>query len=248
MVGRDDHQRTDGDGHAQDVGTIVLNSVTKAYGPVNAVENLSLTLGGGQYHCLLGPNGSGKSTVLRLVLGLTQPTSGSVEVPDISLGCGFQQPNFYPELTVSENIELFAGLVGADDQEYNERVVEELRLERALERRSGALSGGFRRKLDLALALLKQPDVLLLDEPLGALDDVSEARFLRFLDDFAGDGTTVVVATHRVTAFEPSVDRVSVLHRGSLVFDELAGNIDLAADESLQSYYVNTILEREGVE
>jgi ABC-2 type transport system ATP-binding protein len=237
-----------GDHRAENgIEPVRLDGVTKAYGDIRAVDDLSLSVGGGQYHCLLGPNGSGKSTVMRLVLGLTQPTEGRIEKPAATIGCGFQQPNFYPGLTVRENIRVFASLVGASDWEWNQTVVSELRLSRALEREAGDLSGGFARRLDLALALIKRPEFLLLDEPLGALDDVSQERLLDFLGRYAGDGHTVLVSTHEVTEFEPYTDRVTVLHRGELVFDRTVDDIPLEDGESLQSYYVDTVLAREGV-
>ncbi len=226
---------------------IELDGITREYGAVRALDRISLSIGGGQYHCLLGPNGSGKSTLMRLVLGLTQPTEGTISMPDLTVGCGFQQPNFYPSLTVRENIHVFAGLVGADDWEWNRHVVDELRLRRALDRVAGDLSGGFARKLDLTIALIKKPDILLLDEPLGALDDVSTARFLDFLERYVDRGNTVLVSTHRVTEFEPSLDRVTVLHDGQIVFDDLCAEIDLGEADSLQSYYVDEVLEREGI-
>jgi len=226
---------------------IRLQSVTKRYGGVRAVDDVSLCLGGGQYHGLLGPNGSGKSTVLRLVLGITRPTDGTVSVSPTTLGCGFQQPNVYPDLSVRENLDVFASLVGADDDDWREHVVETLRLDRALERRAGDLSGGFARKLDLALALLRRPEVLLLDEPLAALDDVSKARLIRFLREYNEQGNTIVVATHRVTAFESDLDRATVMHRGEIVFDRPVEAIDLEGCDSLQEYYVERLLAREGV-
>ena len=227
--------------------TIELDTVSKEYGPVVAVDGISLSVGGGEFHCLLGPNGSGKSTLFRLILGLTRPSGGSISVPPVVVGCGFQRPNFYPGLTVRENINVFAGVVGATDWEWNNHVVEELRLRRALDRNAGDLSGGFARKLDLALALIKKPAILLLDEPLGALDDVSAARFLEFLDEYVDRGNTVFVSTHRVTAFEPYVDRVTVVHQGEVVFDRASEEIDLDSEQSLQAYYVEQVLEREGV-
>jgi len=226
---------------------IELQGVRREYGSVVAVDGVDLRIGGGQFHCLLGPNGSGKSTLFRLILGLTQPTEGSVEVADVAVGCGFQQPNFYPELTARENITVFANLVGATDWEWNQTVVEELRLKRALDREAGALSGGFGRKLDLALALIKKPDVLLLDEPLGALDDVSMGRLLEFLGEYAGAGNTVVVSTHHASSFEPYLDRVTVMHRGSVAFDATLADLDLS-DRSLQEFYVSEILDREGID
>ncbi|MFC6721956.1 ABC transporter ATP-binding protein [Halobacteriaceae archaeon SHR40] len=226
---------------------IELDDVTREYSSVVAVDGISLSIGDGQFHCLLGPNGSGKSTLFRLILGLTRPSSGTVSLPSAVIGCGFQRPNFYPGLTVRENINVFAGVVGAEDWEWNNRVVKELRLVRALDRKAGELSGGFARKLDLTLALIKKPDFLLLDEPLGALDDVSTARFLEFVDEYVDRGNTVFVSTHRVTAFEPYVDRVTVVHEGEVVFDRATGEIDLDSEQSLQEYYVEQVLDREGV-
>ena len=226
---------------------ITLDSVGKRYGDIVAVDDLSLALGGGQYHCLLGPNGSGKSTLVRLILGLTRPSAGEIQRPDAAIGCGFQQPNFYPGLSVRENITVFAKLVGATDWEWNRNVVSELRLGRALERQASDLSGGYARRLDLALALLKKPEFLLLDEPLGALDDVSKARLLDFLDRYAGGENTVVVSTHEITQFESAVDRVTMLHRGELVLDRAVDRIDLDEHDSLQSYYVDTMLAREDI-
>ena len=222
-----------------------LDGVRKTYGDVEAVDGVSLRIGGGQFHCLLGPNGSGKTTLLRLLLGLTNPTAGSVSGPDGAVGCGFQEPNFYPGLTVRENIEVFASLVGAHDGEWRRRLVSQLRLERALDRPAADLSGGFARKLDLALALLNRPEYLLLDEPLGALDDVSKDRLLALLADYA-DGHTVVVSTHHVTDFEPFVDRVTVMHEGAVVVDRDRATIDLGGDGSLQEYYVQLVLDRAG--
>lgn len=231
-----------GDGPRSD--GIRLEGVTKTFDPVVALDDVSLSIGGGQYHCLLGPNGSGKSTLLRLILGLTQPTAGRVEVPDQVVGCGFQRPNFYPGLTVRQNIDVFASLVDATDWDWNQRVVDELRLTRALDRQASELSGGFARKLDLALALLKRPDYLLLDEPLAALDDVSKERLLDFLSAYAGDAT-VLVSTHHVGDFEPYTDRLTIMHEGVVVVDARPETLDLEGHDSLQEYYVALVRGRE---
>jgi ABC-type multidrug transport system, ATPase component len=228
--------------------TLELEGVEKRYGDVTAVDGVSLRLGSDSFHCLLGPNGSGKTTLLRLVLGLTNPTSGTVSVTEGTVGCGFQQPNFYPGLTVRENIDVFAGLAGTPDEGWRRRLVSQLRLGRALDRPAADLSGGFARKLDLALALLKQPDYLLLDEPLGALDDVSKSRLLSFLDDYAAAGRTVVASTHHVTDFEPVLDRVTVMHEGRIVLDRDRAAIDLGGADSLQEYYLGLVLARDGAD
>lgn len=227
---------------------IRIDGVTKRYGSVLAVDDVTFSIDRGTYHCLLGPNGSGKTTLLRMILGLTRPDSGTITTGESVLGCGFQSPNFYPGLSVRENIHVFASVAGADDWDWNQQVVDELRLNPALDRKAADLSGGFSRKLDLALALVKQPDFLLLDEPLGALDDVSRVRFLEFLDGYVDRGNTVFVSSHQVSAFEPYLDRVTLLHEGQVVLDSAVGDIDLGPYDSLQSYYVTTVLQREDVE
>lgn len=223
-----------------------LENVTKRFGNVVALDDLSLSVESGTYHCLLGPNGSGKSTLLRIVLGLAQPDSGTIDGPHGRVGCGFQSPNFYPGLTVRQNIDTFAQLAGGDDWEWNQTVVDELRLNPALDREAGDLSGGYARKLDLALALIKQPDMLLLDEPLGALDDVSKERLLGFLEWYVEEGNTVLVSTHHVSAFEQSLDRVTVLHRGNILRDEWMDEVELDNHDSLQAHYVDSVLAADG--
>lgn len=223
---------------------IELDGVRKEYGDVVAVRDVSLSVGGGQFHCLVGPNGSGKTTVFRLLLGLARPTAGTLSVPDGAVGCGFQQPNFYPDLTVRENLTVFASLVGSPGREWRETVVDELRLRRAMDRPAHDLSGGFARKLDLALALLKRPDYLLLDEPLAGLDDVSKERLLDFLSAYAGDAT-VLVSTHHVRDFEPHIDRLTVMYEGGVVLDARTEDIDLDGHNSLQAYYVALVRQHD---
>jgi ABC-type multidrug transport system, ATPase component len=136
-------------------------------------------------------------------------------------------------------------MVGADDEEWNQTVVDELRLNDELSREASDLSGGYARKLDLTLALIKQPEFLFLDEPLAALDDVSKAQLLEFLDEYTDMGNTVVVSSHYVDAFEPYLDHVTLMHDGEVLFDEPIAQLELGEADSLQSHYVQTVLDRE---
>ena len=200
---------------------ISLESVTKRYGTTTALEGVSLEIHPGTFHGLVGPNGSGKTTLFALVAGLARPSSGRVDRGTATVGYSFQEPRFYPDLTVRENLEVFRGFVSdPPPASWTETVLEELRLEPAGHRRAGELSGGFRKKLDLGLALIKRPQYLLLDEPLADVDEYSRRRIGAFLESYqATEGRTVVVSTHNVDAFADRLDRLTVLVDGEIRFD-----------------------------
>ena len=191
--------------------------LTKTYGGTRALGGVSLEFGAG-LHCLAGPNGSGKTTLMRVVAGLTRPDAGAVETPG-SLGYAFQQPNVYPDLTVRENLDVFQSLTGADDA-WRESLVERLRLAPERDRTASALSGGFRKKLDLALALLKRPGVLLLDEPLADLDPATRRRLVAVATEYAGSDHCVLVSTHHLEAFSEQYDSLTVLVDGYVSFQQ----------------------------
>lgn len=219
---------------------IRVRGLEKRYGSLIALEGVDVTFREGRLHCVVGPNGSGKTTLLRTVLGLTRPTAGEVSVPDVPLGCSFQRPSFYPDLTVGENLSTFGSFVGADD-EWVAGVTDRLGIEAVEGRMAGDLSGGYARKLDLALALAKEPAFLLLDEPLGDLDAVTKRRLVAFLADYRDAGAGVVVSTHTLDAFESHVDHLTVVADGKVVFDGSAE--DVSGD--LQPFYVEQVSEPE---
>lgn len=204
-----------------DTDGLSLIDVTKRYGETTALEALTFEIRPGTFHGLIGPNGSGKTTLFALLAGLTRPTSGRIERDAAAtVGYSFQEPRFYPSLTVRENLEIFRGF--ADDpppKSWLDTLLDRLRLEPAADRRADELSGGFRKKLDLGLALVKRPQYLLLDEPLADVDDYSRRRIRDFLDAYCEGDRTVVVSTHNVAAFADSLDRLSVIVDGDLRFD-----------------------------
>lgn len=204
---------------------IVVDGVTKRYGEIVAIDDVSLRFDPHGVHCLLGPNGSGKTTLFDVLLGLTTPTAGSVDRGDATLGCGFQTATYYPDLTVAENLRTFASMDGGDAA-WRERVAEELGLAEVDHRRAGDLSGGWGKRLDLALAVLSRPDYVVLDEPLDDLDDVVRRRVLDFFEAYRDEAGALLVATHRAAAFEGLADRVTVLDRGEVVLDADVADVD----------------------
>lgn len=207
-----------------------LRGISKAYGDTMALKNVSLTLRTGEVHALVGPNGSGKTTLLDIALGRVSPDSGTVE-HDGDVGCAFQEPRVLDDLTVSENLSVF----GARDKE----VVSTLRLDRVLDRRASDLSDGFRKKLDAALALADEPAVLLMDEPLADLDDVSKTRLVELVSDYAGEGNSVLVSTHRLDEFS-SVDRLTVLYDGEVLLNDSVEELDVSPHEAYLSAVEDT--------
>lgn len=221
-----------------------VENLTKDYGPVVAVKGVDLSIEPGDVHCLAGPNGSGKSTLIRVLLGLTRPTKGSVSRPDSDrIGAGFQEPAFYDGLTVRENLDVFRAIAGDPDFEWVKEVIEVFKLPQVLHRRASELSGGYSKQLDLALSLLKEPDFLVLDEPLADLDDVTRESLLAFLEAYAAAGNAVVVSSHRIDAFASVLDRLTVMHDGEIVLDERRENID--GTETIKRVYRDAIEERE---
>ncbi|WP_254861861.1 ABC transporter ATP-binding protein [Halovivax gelatinilyticus] len=208
--------------------SIVIEELTKRYGETVALDGITLTVTPG-VHGLIGPNGSGKTTLFHVIAGLSNPTAGRIERPPDAVGYSFQEPRFYPELTVRENLSVFRSL---DDDpapvDWIETLLSELRLEPAVDRRAGDLSGGFRKKLDLALAFLSRPTVLLLDEPLADVDEYSRRKILAFFEDYSDDDRTIVVSSHNAAAFEGLYDRITILFDGEIRADGPPDDPDVA--------------------
>lgn len=196
-----------------------LDGLSKRYGRVTALDGIDLSIPDGTIHAIAGPNGSGKTTLLGILGGLVTPSAGEVRVPEGPVGYGFQQPNVYPALSVRENVDVFAALVGADP-EWARTLTSRLRLDAVLDREARALSDGYRKKLDLALAALREPPLLLLDEPLADLDELTRRRLVDLVEKLGGSNRTVIVSTHELDAFAEVLDGLTILYDGEIVIDK----------------------------
>ncbi|HEU4671845.1 MAG TPA: ABC transporter ATP-binding protein [Candidatus Limnocylindrales bacterium] len=179
--------------------------LAKHFGPIRAVDGVSFRLEPGRIYGLLGPNGSGKTTLIRLLTGLARPSSGHAIVlgrpmpsrPNLErIGYMTQADGVYPALTVGENLEFFRALYGADRAAGDRDVLALVDLADRRDMVTETLSGGQRRRLSLACALVHAPSVLFLDEPTVGVDPLLRVEFWRHFRALADGGTTIVVSSH----------------------------------------------------
>jgi len=208
---------------------IETDNLWKRYGPVTAVENLSLRVAEGEIYAFLGLNGAGKTTTIRMLLGMIKPTSGAATVlqtrvrlgsrePWASVGYLVEIPYAYPELTVRENLEVSRRLHPGTPPGAVSQVIERLSLAVYADRRAGTLSQGNAQRLGLAKALLHNPRLLILDEPANGLDPagIVEIRLL-LLELTSLQGVTVFMASHILAEVARLAQRIGIIHEGRLL-------------------------------
>ncbi len=210
---------------------IAARDVTKRYGARDALRSVSFSAPAGERLAVIGPNGAGKTTLLSILAGIVEPTSGSVE--GAGIGWVPQQPAVYGKLSVRENLLLFARLEKVGDARGAvDRALEQTGLAERAGDELSTLSGGNRQRVNIAIGLLADPPVLLLDEPSSALDPRHRQRVWTFLDRLASEGTTIVFATHDLAEAARHADRVLVLADGELLFGGTPGELETAVGES----------------
>jgi ABC-2 type transport system ATP-binding protein len=209
---------------------VVTRGLTRRFGDLVAVRDLTLTIERGEVFGLLGPNGSGKTTTIRMLCGLLEPSAGTAVVAGVDVGAspelikqriGYMSQKFglYEDLTVRENLGFYAGIYGLPAGSRDERlrqVIQFIGLERRLAQLAGTLSGGWKQRLALACAILHQPAVLFLDEPTAGVDPAARRTFWRTIYALAEAGTTVIVTTHYMDEAE-RCGRLAMMSGGHLI-------------------------------
>jgi ABC-2 type transport system ATP-binding protein len=206
-----------------------VDAVSKRFGAREALRDVSFTAGAGEIVAVIGPNGAGKTTLLSIVAGLQPASRGAVSRSAREVGWVPQQAAVYRKLSVAENLRLFARLERVADPDATvARMLEQIGLADRAGDELGRLSGGNQQRVNIAVGLLADPPVLLLDEPSSSLDPRQREVLWDFISGLAATGTTVVFSTHNVGEAERYADRVLVLADGELLFT--GSPEDLAAE------------------
>jgi ABC-2 type transport system ATP-binding protein len=219
------------------VRAIVASGLRKSYGSSLALDDVGLVVDAGEVRGLLGPNGAGKTTLLRILFGLVRPDGGSVEIPGRLAGF-VEDPTFYPNLTAETNLEILAMLDTDRAPERIPQLLDVVGLAEQRQHRVGGFSTGMRQRLGIAAALLRKPQVLLLDEPTAGLDPAGIRDVGALLRELSDDGVAVVVSSHQIGEVESICDSYTILSRGCAVW---SGDVEaLRAQAAGSGYRITT--------
>ena len=230
-------------------------SLTKKYKDVTAVDGLDLQVGQGELVCLLGVNGAGKTTTIKMLSCLTQPTEGDAFLNGKSIctdsaavksmiAVSPQETAVAPSLTVYENLELICGVHGFTKAKKHAKIAEltqQLGLEAVMKKKAAKLSGGWQRRLSIAMALISEPEILFLDEPTLGLDVLARSDLWELIRSLKGK-VTIILTTHYMEEAEALSDRIAVMKGGRLLIFDTAEEIKKAADtDSFEQAFIRIV-------
>jgi ABC-2 type transport system ATP-binding protein len=226
---------------------IEVEHLTRRYGALTAVDDVSFRIGGGEVVGLLGHNGAGKTTIMKMITGFLEPTAGEIRVDSLRIGhdtraiqarLGYLPENcpVWPDMTVIDYLEYQAGLHGVDPRTRSQAIADAIRRTALVDRADaviGTLSRGYRQRVGVAQALLHQPAILILDEPTNGLDPTQILHMRELIRELAATAT-VILSTHILQEVQAVCERVLIMRAGRLVvdarMDELAGAAGLRVD------------------
>ncbi len=207
---------------------IKVNGISKNYKDIKALKNVSLTIKKGELYGLLGVNGAGKTTLIKILTGLCKATSGDAivdghplsEMQEIKkiVDVSPQETAVAGNLTVLENLKFFQELYGTVDKEYLEEILDKIGLSEVRRQRAKTLSGGYQRRLSIAIALMSKPEILFLDEPTLGLDVIARRELWKIINDFKGK-ITIILTSHYLEEIEALCDRISIISKGNLLME-----------------------------
>ena len=234
---------------------IKTENLTKTYGKLTAVDSLSLSVREGELFSLLGVNGAGKTTTIKILSCLTEPTAGDAyllgksirtEAGEVKafIATSPQETAIAPGLSVRENLELICGVHGFSKEKRNEKIAELtalLDLEGVIGRKAGKLSGGWQRRLSIAMALISEPKILFLDEPTLGLDVIARSDLWDLIRSLKGK-VTIILTTHYMEEAEALSDRIAIMKDGALLICDTAEKIkEAAGTDSFEQAFVRIV-------
>ena len=225
------------------MNAIRIEGLTKRYRDVVAVDNLSLSIEEGELFSLLGVNGAGKTTTIKMLSCLTAPTSGDAYLLGKSISkesaavksliaVSPQESAIAPALSVRENLEMIAGVHGFNKEKQNAKIKELselLSLDSVISKKASKLSGGWQRRLSIAMALISEPQILFLDEPTLGLDVIARSELWDIIRSLKGR-VTIILTTHYMEEAEALSDRIGIMRDGKLLVCDTADNIKKATE------------------
>jgi ABC-2 type transport system ATP-binding protein len=219
------------------VATLAARSLSKRFGDRMALRRVSFEVRAGERVAIIGPNGAGKTTLLSILAGLLPPSEGEVTRAPREIGWVPQRTALYSKLSVAENLRLFARLERLADPEQAVRaMLAQTGLQDRADEQVARLSGGNQQRVNIAIGLLCEPAVLLLDEPSASLDPRQRERLWEFIAQLAERGTAVLYSTHNVAEAERYADRVLVLADGELLFTGTPADLDRVAGADTRDF------------
>lgn len=238
--------------HKKDTPMICLTSVTKKFGSFTAVDNVSYTVEKGEYFALLGPNGAGKTTIVRMLLGFSFPTRGSITIDGISvqqslvrrqIGYLAEQHRIPAYLSGEEYLARHARLCCLSYNDMKKdvgRAIELVGMKGKEKKKSGTYSKGMQQRIGLAAALLGKPKLLILDEPISGLDPIGIREVRTVLEEIRKDGVTIILNSHLLSEVEKTCDTVAIMHKGKIIVKNSIKSI-VGGDESLEDVFIRYI-------
>ena len=241
---------------------INIINLTKKYDDVTAVNNVNLTINDGELFSLLGVNGAGKTTLIKMLSTLTKPTSGEAFINGLSINnqpdkvkeiidISMQETAIARKLTVKENIEFYGALNGLNKNQIKERskyLYEVFDLDKVKNKLAYKLSGGWQRKLSIALALLSEPKILFLDEPTLGLDVIAKRELWKAINNLKGK-MTIILTTHYMEEAQQLADRLAIMKDGNLLF---VGNKEelykQTGKENVEEAFIDVVMKGDNYE
>ena len=239
------------------MNAIVIDGLVKQYKNIKAVDCLNLEIRQGELFSLLGVNGAGKTTTIKMLSCLSRPTKGDAYVGGYSIikspgqvkrliGVSPQETAIAPNLTVAENLEFICGIHGFTKERTTEKVqdlIHKFSLEEVINRKAGKLSGGWQRRVSIAMALISEPEILFLDEPTLGLDVISRRDLWDLIRSLKGR-VTIILTTHYMEEAESLSDRIAVMKNGRLLALGTAEELKkLAGTDNFETAFISIVKE-----